>query len=100
MKTIRDINKLLKNYQFYIQLPFWDTWKIKKVEFDSEDKRFKNWVKDYWAFYLIYDCNWVENVNEWILYWVKKSKWIEKIYDSFDAIKNIWCNTIVSPFEY
>ena len=92
--TIRKLNNRLKENQFYLSLPFWERVKIKKVEFDSEDKCFKNWVKDIWAFYLLYDHNWIENISEWCLYWEEKTKWIQYIYDSFVKIKSIWCNTI------
>lgn len=94
MKNIRNINKLLKENAIYLKLAFWEKARIKKVEFDSENKRFRNWVFDFWAFYLIYDSNWVENISEWILIWVDKNKWIEKIYNDFQKIINIWVNTI------
>lgn len=94
MKTIRDINKLLKENTIYLKLSFWEKARIKKVEFDSENKRFWNKVYDFWAFYLMYDCNWVENISEWILYWINKNEWIEKIYNDFQKIINIWVDTI------
>ena len=92
--TIRELNNRLKENQFYLSLPFWEKVKIKKVEFDSENKHFRNWVKDIWAFYLLYDHNWIENISEWCLYWENKTKWIEHIYNTFVILKNIWCNTI------
>ena len=94
MKSIRELNKFLKNNILYLSLPFWERARIKKVEFDSENKRFWNWVNDIWAFYLIYDSNWVENISEWILYWVEKNEWIEKIYNDLNEIKSYWFNTI------
>lgn len=94
MKTIRSINKLLKEYDIYFQLPFNEIARIKKVEFDSENKRFWNWVKDIWAFYLIYDSDWVENISEWVLYWENKNEWIEKLYNNFEFIKNLWLHII------
>lgn len=94
MKTIKNINKLLKENTIYLKLPFWEKARIKKIEFDSENKRFWNKVYDFWAFYLMYDCNWVENISEWILYWINKNEWIEKIYNDFQKIINIWVDTI------
>lgn len=94
MKTIRELNKFLKDNSFYINLSFNQKARIKKVEFDSENKRFWNWVKDIWAFYLIYDWDWVENISEWVLYWIDKNEWIKKLYDNFEFMKKIWFNNI------
>lgn len=93
--TIRKINNLLKQHPFYLYLrPYWEKAKIKKVEFDSENKRFWNWVNNIWAFYLIYDHNWVENIGEWIAYWAEKEEYMMKLYKTFEKFIKMWVDTI------
>lgn len=91
---IRELNNRLKKNKFFIKLPFGDAGEIQKIEFDSENKVFWNWVNNIWAFYLIYNTKHTNGVSEWIVYWINKTEWLEKIYKSFETAKEIWCNTI------
>jgi hypothetical protein len=94
MKTIRDINKLLKENTMYFVLEnyFWKNKirKIKKIEYD----RYKDTPKslNIWNFYLLYDDekNGVKDISEWILYDEYKETWILFIYDRLKRLIKEW----------